>query len=323
VQSSPIIEIAGLSKVYRQRNGDPIRAVQDLNLSVPCGQVFGFLGPNGAGKTTTIKMICCLVKPTSGRVKVGGHDVWRTRGAALRQIGAVLEGTRNIYWPLSAWNNLVYFGHLKGLSGKALTSRAERLLRELDLWAWRNDLVRTFSRGMQQKVAIACALVADPPVILLDEPTLGLDVQAARVVKNLVVRLAQEEGKTVVLTTHQLDLAEALCDRVAIINRGRVIADRPVEELLELFREEHYRIKVGGRLSPDVIARMGGLTVQEEDDYTVLSGPVADQDSLYDILLQLRDHGHPLLSVRQAEPDLEQVFVQLLDAATDRAEGER
>lgn len=323
MQSSPIIEIAGLSKIYRQRNGDPIQAVQNLNLSVPRGQVFGFLGPNGAGKTTTIKMICNLVKPTSGRVKVGGHDVWRARSAAMRQIGAVLEGTRNVYWPLSAWNNLVYFGHLKGLSGEALVKRAERLLRELDLWAWRDGLVRAFSRGMQQKVAIACALVADPPVILLDEPTLGLDVQAARVVKRLVVKLAQEEGKTVVLTTHQLGLAEELCDRVAIIDQGRVIADRPIEELLELFREEHYRIKVGGRLSSGAISRLPGLTVREENDDTVLSGPVADQNSLYDILLQLRDHGHPLLSVQQAEPDLEQVFVQLLDAAANQTESER
>ena len=323
MQAPSIIQIDGLNKIYRQRNGDPIRAVQELHLSVPCSQVFGLLGPNGAGKTSTIKMICCLVKPTSGSVKVGGYDVWRARGAAMRQIGAVLEGTRNIYWPLSAWNNLIYFGHLKGLSGKVLTNRAEQLLRELDLWIWRDDLVRTFSRGMQQKVAIACALVADPPVVLLDEPTLGLDVQAARAVKDLMVKLAREAGKTVVLTTHQLNLAEELCDRVAIINRGRIIADRPVGELLELFREDYYQIKVGGRLSSNIISRMPGLAAKEENDHTVLTGPVADQSSLYDILFQLRDHGHPLLSVRKVEPDLEQVFVQLLEAASGQAESEK
>jgi ABC-2 type transport system ATP-binding protein len=317
VHAPPIIQIHALNKVYRQRNGDPIQAVRDLNLSVPRGQVFGFLGPNGAGKTTTIKMMCCLVRPTSGSVKVGGHDVWRVRGAALRQIGAVLEGARNVYWPLSAWDNLVYFGHLKGLTGKVLIESVERLLRELDLWNWRNDLVRTFSRGMQQKVAIACALVADPPVVLLDEPTLGLDVRAARLVRDLVVRLAREEGKTIVLTTHQLGLAEELCERVAIINKGRVIADRPVEELLGLFRDEYYRIKVEGRLPPGVVSHMQGLTIHEENDHTVLSGPVADQDSLYNILLQLCDHNLPLLSIQQVEPDLEQVFVQLLDAGED------
>lgn len=143
-------------------------------------------------------------------MRVNGHDVWRQRSAAVRQIGAVLEGTRNVHWPLSAWDNLIYFGHLKGMWGKKLAARAEQLLRRLALWDRRGDLVRTFSRGMQQKVAIACALTAAPPIVLLDEPTLGLDVQAARTVKDLVGRLAREQGKTVVLTTHQLDMAQEL-----------------------------------------------------------------------------------------------------------------
>jgi ABC-2 type transport system ATP-binding protein len=309
------IQIDGLNKTYRRRNSVPLQAVKDLSLCVPPGQVFGFLGPNGAGKTTTIKMICCLVRPTSGSVKVGGYDVWRARSAAMRQIGVVLEGTRNVYWPLSAWDNLVYFGQLKGMSGKRLAARAERLLRELELWSLRNSLVRTLSRGMQQKVAVACALVADPPLVLLDEPTLGLDVQAARAVKGLVRRLVQEEGKTVVLTTHQLALAQELCDRVAIINEGRIIADHPVEELLGLFSEEHYQIRVEGCLPAGVVLRLSGLTATEENGDTVLSGPIVDQSVLYNILDQLRDLGIPLLAVHRVEPDLEEVFVRLLDAS--------
>ena len=134
----------------------------------------------------------------------------------MHQIGAVLEGTRNIHWALSAWDNLIYYGHLKGVSGRKLADRAEKLLREMELWDRRNDLVRVFSRGMQQKIAVACALVADPPIILLDEPTLGLDVQAARTVKSLVGRLSNEYGKTVVLTTHQLDMAQTICDRMVM-----------------------------------------------------------------------------------------------------------
>ena len=311
----------GLSKVYRQRNGESIHAVRDLSLSVPVGQVFGFLGPNGAGKTTTIKMTCGLVRPTSGSVRVGTYDVWRRRGAAMRQIGAVLEGTRNVHWPLSAWDNLTYFGHLKGMWGKKLAARAEQLLRELELWERRKDLVRTFSRGMQQKVAIACALVADPSIVLLDEPTLGLDVQAARAVKSLVGRLAREQGKTVVLTTHQLDMAQELCDRVAIISHGRIIANQPVEELLDLFSEEYYEIKVEGRLPAEADSHFDGLTTQEENGNTLLSGPIADQEALYAVLGRLRSLGLPLLSASRAEPDLEEVFVRILDTDAAREEG--
>jgi ABC-2 type transport system ATP-binding protein len=289
-----------------------------VSLSVQAGQVFGFLGPNGAGKTTTIKMICCLVKPTSGRATINGYNVWQRRGAAMRQIGAVLEGTRNVHWPLTAWDNLIYFGNLKGAWGRNLSRCAEQLLRELGLWDRRNDLVRTFSRGMQQKVAIACALIADPPILLLDEPTLGLDVQAARTAKEMVKRLAHERGKTVVLTTHQLDLAEELCDRVAIINKGRIIANEPVEELLNLFSEEYYQIKVEGRL-PGTAPRFDGLHITEENGNTVLTGPIADQEALHAIFDRLRAMGLPLLSASRAEPDLEEVFVRMLE--TDAAQG--
>jgi ABC-2 type transport system ATP-binding protein len=321
VEPSAVIQLNSLSKTYRSKSGNPIQAVNNLSLSVQAGQMFGFLGPNGAGKTTTIKMTCGLVRPTAGQATVNHYDVWRKRGAAMHQIGAVLEGTRNVHWTLSAWNNLIYFGNLKGAWGRSLSRRAEQLLRELELWDRRNDLVRTFSRGMQQKVAIACALIADPPILLLDEPTLGLDVQAARTVKGMVKRLAHEQGKTVVLTTHQLDLAEELCDRVAIINKGRIIANEPVETLLDLFSEEYYQIKVEGRL-PGAAPRFDGLHVAEENGNTVLTGPIADQEALHAILGRLRAMGLPLLSASRAEPDLEEVFVRMLetDAAQERAE---
>ncbi|UCC62853.1 MAG: ABC transporter ATP-binding protein [Anaerolineae bacterium] len=321
MESLRVIQTEALSKTYRRRNGAPVQAVQDLTLAVPSGQVFGFLGPNGAGKTTTIKMICGLVRPTSGRVSVGEYDVWRRRSAAVRQIGAVLEGTRNVHWPLSAWDNLLYFGHLKGMWGKTLAARTEQLLRELDLWERRKDLVRTFSRGMQQKVAVACALVADPPIVLLDEPTLGLDVQAARVVKDMIGQLARKDGKTVVLTTHQMDTAEELCDHVAIISKGRLIAHQPVQELLGLFSEEYYQIEVEGYLPAGAASLFDDMTVEEKNGHAILSGPVADRMDLYRALGRLYELNLPLISVSRAEPDLEEVFVRLLDTSTEREGG--
>jgi ABC-2 type transport system ATP-binding protein len=315
------IQIDSLSKLYRSGKNSSIQAVKELNLAVPAGIIFGFLGPNGAGKTTTIKMICSLIRPTSGSIAVNGYDVWRHRSAAMCQIGAVLEGTRNIHWALSAWDNLIYYGHLKGMGGKKLAERAEKLLREMDLWDRRNDLVRVFSRGMQQKIAVVCALIADPPIILLDEPTLGLDVQAALTVKSLVGRLSQEYGKTVVLTTHQLDMAQVLCNRIAIISKGQVIADQPTEKLLGLFREEYYQIKVGGRLLSGAAATFERMTIEEKEDHTLLSGPIDDQASLYRLIEHLQAMNLSLLSVNQTEPNLEEVFIRLIDSDFGQTEG--
>lgn len=313
------IEIDGLRKVYTKRNGPAVVAVDDLNLAIPAGQIFGFLGSNGAGKTTTIKMACGLVLPTSGKVSLGGYDVQRQRGQAMRQIGAVLEGTRNVYWRLTAWQNLLYFGRIKGVTGKGLKERAERLLRELDLWERRNDPVRDFSRGMQQKVAIACALVADPPIVLLDEPTLGLDVQAGRTVKRWVEKLAREEGKTVVLTTHQMDLAESLCDRVAIMSQGKLLTNRPTAELLDLFRQETYELRFRGKMDEAILARFDGFTPREENGNTILSGTISEHDRLYRLIETAEMQGLELLAVTQAEPNLEEIFVQLLERADDAA----
>lgn len=309
------IEIRGLSKVYTKRNGPAVVAVDNLSLSIPAGQIFGFLGSNGAGKTTTIKMACGLVLPTSGSVVLNGFNVQHQRGAAMRQIGAVLEGTRNVYWRMTAWQNLLYFGRIKGVSGKVLKERAERLLRELELWDRRNDPVRDFSRGMQQKVAIACALVADPPIVLLDEPTLGLDVQAGRTVKRWVEQLARNEGKTVVLTTHQMDLAESLCDRVAIMSQGKLVTNRPTSELLGLFRRETYELRFRGHVKEATVARFDGFAAREENGYTILSGTINEHDRLYRLIEMAEMQGMELLGVAQTEPNLEEIFVELLDRA--------
>lgn len=314
------IEIESLSKLYRRRNGDDIHAVRPLHLAVAPGQVFGFLGSNGAGKTTTIKMACGLVIPTTGTVRLNGYDVRKQRGQAMQQIGAVLEGTRNIYWRMNAWQNLIYFGRLKGVpSGKLLKTRAEALLRELDLWERRKDAVREFSRGMQQKVAIAAALITDPPIVLLDEPTLGLDVKASRTVQTWIEQLTKERGKTVVLTTHQLDMAENLCDRVAIMSQGRLLANRPIDELLALFRQEFYQVRVRAPIKPEAVELFPGFVASQENGHTVLSGALSDGLTVFDLAARARRVGLDLVSIAQAEPNLEEVFVELVDQAEQLA----
>ncbi|MPZ88981.1 MAG: ATP-binding cassette domain-containing protein, partial [Nitriliruptorales bacterium] len=289
-----------------------VTAVEDVSLRIPSGQVFGLLGPNGAGKTTTIKMMAGLVTPTSGTARLRGHDIGTQRSRAVQQIGAVLEGSRNVYWSLSAWQNLLYFGRLKGLRGAEIKPRAEGLLRDLGLWDRRNELVGGFSRGMQQKVAVAAALVTNPQIMLLDEPTIGLDVEAARTVRQWVVRLAHEDGKTIVLTTHQLAMAEELCDRVAVIRDGRIITDLPTSELLDRYVEDRFAVEAAGRVPALAGAMPVDAAVQSADGRTTIQLPTADQDSLHAVLAELHTRSVPVLGVSRVRPSLEDVFVSLV-----------
>ena len=311
----PAIGLSGLTKRYR-RGKDWLTAVNGVTLSVPPGQVIGLLGPNGAGKTTTIKMIASLVLPTAGAVSLNGHDVGSQRPDAMRQIGAVLEGSRNVYWPLTAWQNLMYFGRLKGLRAAEIRPRAESLLADLGLWERRNETVGSYSRGMQQKVAIAAALITDPPVLLLDEPTIGLDVEAARTVKDWIAHLAADEGKTIVLTTHQLPIVQELAGRIAVIRDGKIIADLPTRELLSRFAEDRFEVRVAGLLNGFAGALPAGARAEADTETTRVTLRDADQGRLHHFLDDLRATGMPLLSVTQAQPDLEEIFLRLIGSGT-------
>ncbi|MFO7173451.1 MAG: ABC transporter ATP-binding protein [Bacillota bacterium] len=333
----PAIEIEGLVKEYRGEDGRLFRAVDGLNLTVYRGEILGFLGPNGAGKTTTIKMILGLVWPDQGRITVEGLDALRQRAEVLRRVGAVLEGNRNIYWDLTVYENLRYWGTLKQVPPGVLRTRAEELIEFFDLGEKRNTVVKQLSRGMQQKVAIACALIHDPSVILLDEPTLGLDVAAARMVKERVLELARVQGRTVVLTTHQLDVAQELCDRVAIISRGRLQALDATENLIALFSRQEYELRVEGPVSFGELSRYGRVQVLAEENGGVESagtpiGPAAqghpgagvtrfrillpEADALYGVMETLRRAGVRILSIAKQEPSLEEIFLQVVGGRT-------
>jgi ABC-2 type transport system ATP-binding protein len=331
-EGQPTIELSGLTKRYCRGKGW-LTAVNDVTLSVPPSQVIGLLGPNGAGKTTMIKMACGLIVPTAGTIRLNGFDVGRRRADAVRQIGAVLEGSRNVYWPLSAWQNLMYFGRLKGLRAAEIKPRAGRLLSELGLWDRRNETVGSFSRGMQQKVAIAAALITDPPILLLDEPTIGLDVEAARTVKDWIAHLAADGGKTIVLTTHQLAIVQELANRIAVIRGGQVIADLPTGELLSEFAEDRFEVRAGGLLNGFAGALPAGARAEADAGTTRVTLVDADQARLHHFLDDLRAKDIPLLSVTRAQPDLEEIFLRLIgsgsgasgasrgaDAAEERAE---
>ena len=222
-----LIETRNLIKRY----GDKV-AVDSVSFDVCRGEVFGFLGPNGAGKTTTIKVIVGLLQPTSGTVKVAGYDVQAQPMLAKASSGYVPD-TPNLYAKLSGRELLHFVGDLYNMDRVQVTRRVDELLRMFDLTNAADDTVDSYSHGMQQKTSLAAALMHDPKVLILDEPTVGLDPKSARLIKDILRQLA-DRGAAVMLSTHILEIAERMCDRIGIINRGQLIAVGTMNELRTL-----------------------------------------------------------------------------------------
>jgi len=218
------IETKNLTKYY-----DKLLAVDHINFETKKGEVFGFLGPNGAGKTTTIRMLTGISKPTEGTATVMGYDIQRQPIQAKEQMGIVPD-VSNIYNELSAWNNLVFTGKLYDLPKELRDTKAEELLKMFGLYERRREKVQGFSRGMKRRICIAMALMNRSSIVFLDEPTSGLDVQSVLIIRETIRKLNQE-GLTIFITTHNLEEASQMCDRVAIINRGKIAAIDTPEKL--------------------------------------------------------------------------------------------
>jgi len=222
--SAPAVLARGLRKTYGEH-----QAVKGVDLTIGRGEIVGFLGPNGAGKTTTIKMLTGLLKPTMGSAAILGHDIERDPIAAKACFGYVPD-TPNLYGKLRGWEYLRFMARLYRVPTERSERRAAELLRLFDLSDAASDLIEGYSHGMSQKMALAGALVHDPQVLFLDEPTVGLDPRSARLIKDLLVQL-KETGVTVFLSTHILEIAERMCDRVVIINKGEIVAAGTLAEL--------------------------------------------------------------------------------------------
>jgi ABC-2 type transport system ATP-binding protein len=234
--SSPTIRANGLTKRFGK-----FAAVSDVSFEVGAGEVFGFLGPNGAGKTTTIRMLTGLVRPSSGSARVAGFDIAAEPREVKRRVGYLAE-TPYLYSKLSGREFLAFMGGLYEVPPALARSRAERLLSLFELAEKADDLVESYSHGMRQKLALAGAMLHEPPVLFLDEPTSGLDPRSARLVKDLLVALV-ERGHTVFLSTHVLEIAEHLCHRVGIIDHGQVVATGTLDELRHQAHVEAYTLE--------------------------------------------------------------------------------
>jgi ABC-2 type transport system ATP-binding protein len=298
-------------------------AVKGVDLKIRRGEIFGLLGPNGAGKSTTIRMLCTLLEPTSGTARVNGFDLVREANDVRRSLGTLLAGERSIYWKLTGRENLEYFAALYHIPPSAARHRVDELIERMELKERSGELVEKYSTGMKQRVAIAKALLSRPPILLLDEPTLGLDPQAARRLRELIADLKQE-GHTILLTTHYMEEADQLSDRIGIIDAGKVIAlDTPEGLKRRIDQSEVIRLELTG-WHDDLAGTLKGIPGIDN-----VAARRQDEAGLWEVSLQTRDsrralpriveglsgNGTRLVNMNVVKPSLEDVFIHLTGRA--------
>jgi len=288
-------------------------AVDGIDLEVREGEVFGFLGPNGAGKTTTLRLLCALIGPTSGTAEVAGFRLGRDDPKIRASVGILTEQP-GLYERQSAWENLVFFATLYGLSASEATAQAERYLRLMGLWDRRKEPVATFSRGMKQKMAIARAALHEPRILFLDEPTTGLDPDAAKTVREFIVQL-RGQGRTVFLCTHNLDEADRLCDRIAFFRHKVIRIANPDELRAELYGRAT-EIRLMPAPSPEDLARVRAVPGVREARSENGSIIVASADPLRTNPLLIRalvEGGAQIAFVTERKAHLEDVYLRIVE----------
>lgn len=302
----PAIVVKGLHKKF----GDRV-ALDGVGFEVEEGEFFGLLGPNGAGKTTTIRMITGVLRPDRGSVMVQGIDLRKAPLQAKQNMGVIPE-VGNVYPDLSAMENLDLVGRFYGLDRATRRSRAERLLADLGLSERKDDLLRRFSKGMRQRVSIACAMVNEPPVLLLDEPTEGLDVMSRRLIVEKVREL-NKKGTSVLMTTHNIEEANRLCQRVCIINKGKVVAFDTPERLRKTVEKiQTIEVAFDRRIDPGILEGRSISKVEACGDKWRIYTEDADK-ALESILAIKEREGLRVLSIATCGPTLEDVFVKICE----------
>lgn len=316
------LRTANLKKTYPKYFRKPaVEAVKGIDMEVCQGEVVALLGPNGAGKTTFIKMVCGLLKPTEGDIRIGEYDLVRDKRQAMKNISVVLEGDRNLRFRLTAKENIFFFSRLSGADMGYVRKNYEKVLERFGIGEKSKEQARNLSKGQKQKLSLVVSYLSRAPLMLLDEPTLGLDVESSRELRS-IIRETAAEGRAVVVTTHEMPVAQRIADRVAIINDGRMVTFRPINELLELFRFRKYDIKL--RKTDDAETSLQfddpDITIVNEDtEYPELELNTDNKEKLFNLLDQLRDKNVDILEIVRHQPDLEKVFLEIVGSDNEAA----
>ena len=310
---TPVIETYGLTKTYETKTED-VHALRDLNLTVHKGEIFGYLGPNGSGKTTTIKLLLGLIFPTDGSMAIMESE---SIGSihVRRNIGYLPEGA---YYPdfLKGEEVLRFYGKLYGLRGKALERRIDEVLEMVGMSAARRRLVGGYSKGMRQRIGLAQAMISDPQILILDEPTTGLDPIARKEIRDVLVKL-RDEGKTLLISSHELLEVEMISDRVGILYDGVLQTVGSLDELL-VQRDVTLEVEVPSESAVQELSRFGIISEDMVDGKALLRVP--SNVSLYEAIEQCKHNNVSLLSVRPRRETLEELFVRVVGAAEENKE---
>ncbi len=323
---------AFLRREQTDKNNHTTIALDKVNIKIRPRELFGLLGPNGSGKTTMIKCLATILIPDEGTAIVNGFDIRKETSKVRASLGLVVGGERTLYWKLTARDNLIYFSSLYKMQKRHAKKRIEELLEVLQLSDRADERLEDYSTGMRQKVAIARALLHDPPILLLDEPTLGLDPNFARQIRNQIKELSEKQGKTVLLTTHYMDEADQLCDRVAFINNGKIVAVDTPNRLKAMVKETERLEVTVYHPQPDIEEHIRSL-LPEAEAVKLIPGNEVDgvpsrikiiggttEENIGRIIDFLRQKNVRIGSLDIGVPTLEDVFIKLTGAKLTEGE---
>ena len=300
------IEVKDLTKNYGE-----ITAVNHINFEVRKGEIFGFLGPNGAGKTTTIRILTGVIKPDGGSATIMGYNIFKETLKA-KQIISVVPEMANAYIDLTAWQNLMLIGELYGVPKKKRQERARHLLKEFGLYERRNHLARGFSKGMKQKLILGMALLTEPQVLFLDEPTTGLDVESARRIRD-TIRQRNRDGTTIFLSTHNMEEASQLCDRIAIINHGKIAAiDNPENLRMKSSGLKSVEVSFNKPVSTNELSKISNVTEAKKVGDKIRLYTDEPHSVINSLIDYTRSKGLTVISLNTLAPTLEDVFIKLI-----------
>jgi len=286
-----------------------------ISFQIQSGEIIGVLGENGAGKTTLIKTMMKLLEIDEGKIEYANKDIRNIPNKKYySMVASVLEGNRNLYWYLSGYENILYFCSLKKLKIKSVQNEIEFYLKEFELYDAKDKCVGEYSRGMQQKLSIIIALLGNPQVLFLDEPTLGLDVQTKKKVLGILKKLARQKNVTIIITSHQLDIIDLLVDKLLVLKNGKIFYEGDPYLFKEMYSENRYTISV---IAENIDRYFEKYEYTKEDKRVNLYLKNMNKDSIFQVISELYDRGYEIIEMKKDTADLEEIMLRFLEKEGD------